>query len=181
MLDRTIFLWGGILLSFVLTACGSLPQAAQVPPTTETVSTSSPSSATAEPTATVAQLTDVETPTAAPTETFVIDLDAVPMVDINTYDVPPSEIYFDTFRRVDRTVPLSQANETLIEDLRDAIPPIYEPNFVDSSEGEIWMSATDIVVGYADGGEAYAYPVKILNWHEMVSHEVNGRPILATY
>ena len=38
-----------------------------------------------------------------------------------------------------------------------------------------------MVLGYTAGEEAYAYPVKILNFHEIVSHTVNGRPIMATY
>ncbi|MEM7344363.1 MAG: DUF3179 domain-containing (seleno)protein [Chloroflexota bacterium] len=117
----------------------------------------------------------------AVTEPFVVDLDAIPPVDITKHNVPLGEIYFDTFRRVNRVIPLSDISLDMIRDLRDAIPPIYNPKFETADQGEKWLSQTDIVVGYTAGEEAYAYPVRILNWHEIVAHDVNGEPILATY
>lgn len=109
------------------------------------------------------------------------NVDNIPPVDTSKHNVPLDEVYFDTFRPVDRVVPLSEADETLIVSLRDAIPPIYEPRFEEADKADSWMSNTDIVLGYADGESAYAYPIKILNWHEMVSHEVEGIPVLASY
>ena len=85
------------------------------------------------------------------------------------------------FRPVNRVVRLSEASTELILSLRDAIPPIYGPTFESARVADNWLANDDIVVGYADRGEAYAYPVRILNWHEMVSHEVSSRPVLATY
>jgi len=105
----------------------------------------------------------------------------VPQVDRSNHTVPLEEIYFDTFQRVNRVVPLSQADDALIVKLRDAIPPIYNPKFETAAEAGIWLEDSDLVLGYADGDTAYAYPIKIMNWHEMVSHQINGRPILATY
>jgi hypothetical protein len=110
-----------------------------------------------------------------------IDLGAVPDVDTIEHSVPLEQIIFDTFRRADRSVPLTDAQPALIRSLRDAIPPIYEPRFTSAADTDIWLSDSDIVLGYADGDESYAYPVKILNFHEMVSHQVNGREILASY
>ncbi|UCG23026.1 MAG: DUF3179 domain-containing protein [Chloroflexota bacterium] len=110
-----------------------------------------------------------------------LDLDRVPEVDTGQHSVPLDEIIFDTFRSTNRAVPLTSAQPTLIRSLRDAIPPIYVPSFDSAAETDKWLGGSDIVLGYADGGEAFAYPVKILNFHEMVSHEVNGRDILASY
>ena len=110
-----------------------------------------------------------------------IDLDAIPPVDTSQHSVPLEEIYFDTFRPTNRAVPLNKADPDLIRSLRDAIPPLYAPVFESAAEADGWLRADDIVLGYADGEEAYAYPVRILNFHEIVSHEVNGRPIIATY
>jgi hypothetical protein len=110
-----------------------------------------------------------------------IDLDAVPDIDTNVHNVPLDEIIFDTFQPANRAVPLTDAQPALIRSLRDAIPPIYEPRFTSAADTDEWLSDSDIVLGYADGDEAYAYPVKILNFHEMVSHQVNGRDILASY
>jgi hypothetical protein len=111
----------------------------------------------------------------------MIDLAAVPQPDISHHTVPLEEIIFDTFRRTNRAVPLPDADPDLIVSLRDAIPPIYNPIFEPTDEASQWLRESDIILGYADGDEAFAYPVKILNFHEMVSHTVNGRPILASY
>jgi len=110
-----------------------------------------------------------------------IDLNLVPEVDVDQHTVPLDEIIFDTFRSTNRAVPLTEAQPALIRSLRDAIPPIYEPRFTTTAETDKWLGGSDIVLGYSDGDEAFAYPVKILNFHEMVSHEVNGRDILASY
>ncbi|MFQ5399031.1 MAG: DUF3179 domain-containing protein [Anaerolineae bacterium] len=112
---------------------------------------------------------------------MTIDLDAIPLVDTSQHSVPLDEVVFDTFRPVKRAVPLDSADSQLIRSLLDAIPPIYEPVFESAAAAAEWLKADDIVLGYVDGDEAYAYPIKILNFHEMVSHEVNGRPILASY
>ncbi len=110
-----------------------------------------------------------------------IDLSSVPAVDSSQHSVPLEEIIFDTFRSVNRAVPLPDAQPALIRSLQDAIPPLYEPRFASIADTDDWLSESDIVLGYAAGSEAYAYPVKILNFHEMVSHQVNGRDILASY
>ncbi len=107
------------------------------------------------------------------------DLDAVPAIDRTLHSVPLAEIRFDTFRGT--FIPLSEADERLIRELRDVIPPLYAPTFETASQAEVWMSDSDFVVGYAAGDEAYAYPFKIMNFHEMAAHTVDGRPILATY
>ena len=121
-------------------------------------------------------VTDTAVPTASP-----LNLDAIPEVDLSKHSVPLEEIYFDTFRSVNRAVPLTEADKALIRSLRDAIPPIYEPVFETAAIADSWLDNNDVVLGYTSGEEAYAYPVKILNFHEIVSHTVNGRPIMATY
>ncbi len=110
-----------------------------------------------------------------------VDLGAVPDVDTSVHTVPLDEIIFDTFRSVNRAVPLPRAQPALIRSLMDAIPPLYEPRFSTAAETDAWLDGEDLVLGYADGEQAFAYPIKILNFHEMASHEVNGRHILASY
>lgn len=109
-----------------------------------------------------------------------IDKNDIPQVDRTKAVVPAEEIFFDTFRSYDRIVPLNKADEALILRLRDAIPPIYNPDFV-THDNAGFLSGQDLVLGYAQDDIAVAYPIKILNWHEIVSHEVDGIPILATY
>ena len=38
-----------------------------------------------------------------------------------------------------------------------------------------------LVVACSAGGEAFAYPINILNFHEMVNDTIGGIPLLATY
>ena len=109
-----------------------------------------------------------------------VNVKNIPTVDRTKAVVPAEEIFFDTFRSYDRVVPLSKADEGLILRLRDAIPPIYNPQF-ELGENAKWLSEKDLVLGYSQGDIAVAYPIKILNWHEIVSHEIDGVPILATY
>ncbi len=110
-----------------------------------------------------------------------INLDAVPPVDRSRHIVPLEMIIFDTFRPVDRAVPLTEIDPGLLRRLRDAIPPIYAPRFERAAAGDAWLKPHDLVLGYAGEEAAYAYPVRILNYHEMVLHDDGGRPLLATY
>ncbi len=168
--------WSNLLvifaLSSLLAACGTL---------NEQESTASTSSST-EQTETAVSTSSVQNTPIVPTAQLpIIDLEAIPDVDKSLHSVPLENVYFDTFQPVNRAVPLSDADNELILRLRDAIPPIYAPKFETAVSADGWLTDDDLVLGYADGDEAYAYPVNILNFHEIVSHDVNGRSIAATY
>ncbi len=77
---------------------------------------------------------------------------------------------------VKHTVPL---NEILTVLPQDAIPAIDDPNFVSAQSADV--TEEDIVLGLFFEGEAYAYPIKIMNWHEVVNQRINGDPISVTY
>jgi hypothetical protein len=62
---------------------------------------------------------------------------------------------------------------------RDGIPAIDRPRFVDAARSG--LQANDRVLGLRLGGEARAYPVRILNWHEIVNDRVAGRAVAVTY
>ncbi len=64
---------------------------------------------------------------------------------------------------------------------RDGIPAINKPRFVSTSEAVDFMQAQDRVVGLEVGGEARAYPIKILNYHEIVNDNIDGRGVLISY
>ncbi len=64
---------------------------------------------------------------------------------------------------------------------KDAIPAITEPAFAsDWSDVDATLSADSRVIGVAVDGEARAYPLAILNWHEVVNDTFGG-PLLVTY
>jgi hypothetical protein len=104
----------------------------------------------------------------------------VPDVDVTTHSVPLDQIYFDTFQPVNRAVPLSQAPPELIEQLLDAISPIHEPKYEPAAEAT-WLDDGDVVIGYVAGDQAWAYPLRILNFHEIVNDTLNGEPVLISY
>jgi hypothetical protein len=64
---------------------------------------------------------------------------------------------------------------------RDGIPPIYQPKFEDVQQADAWLVASDPVVAFVWEGEARAYPLRILIWHEIVNDLVGGVPVAVTY
>jgi hypothetical protein len=68
---------------------------------------------------------------------------------------------------------------------KDAIPAITAPVFSDDWSGfdEVDVDLEDSfeVVGVELDGIARAYPLAILNWHEIVNDTFDGRPVVVTY
>jgi hypothetical protein len=63
---------------------------------------------------------------------------------------------------------------------KDGIPAILNPAFFRPDEAH-FLNPDDQVIGVALGGEAKAYPIKILNWHEVVNDTISGEPIVVTF
>ncbi|MEE9587895.1 MAG: DUF3179 domain-containing protein [Hyphomicrobiaceae bacterium] len=63
---------------------------------------------------------------------------------------------------------------------RDGIPSIDNPKFV-SIKGHKDLTATEPVIGLEINGEARAYPLRILTWHEIVNDVIGGTPVAVTY
>ena len=61
---------------------------------------------------------------------------------------------------------------------RDAIRPIYEPEFVEAIDSP--LHADELVMGVAINGEAKAYPVTVLRFREMVNEHLNTFSVLWT-
>jgi len=64
---------------------------------------------------------------------------------------------------------------------RDCIPSIDQPEFETPTEAQGWLKPTDLVVSVTYNGATKAYPVKILNWHEIVNDDFNGEPLAITF
>lgn len=62
---------------------------------------------------------------------------------------------------------------------RDGIPSIDFPNFVNSEA--VTLSDTDRVLGVTLNGVSKAYPIKILNFHEIVNDFFDREPVVITY
>ena len=63
---------------------------------------------------------------------------------------------------------------------KDGIPSIDNPVFAEIQDSQ-FMSDSDTVIGLYINGEARAYPLFILVWHEIVNDTVGGVPVAVTY
>ena len=63
---------------------------------------------------------------------------------------------------------------------KDGIPSIDEPTFVAVSE-MAELAARAPVIGLVVNGEARAYPLQVLTWHEIVNDQIGGVPVAVTY
>jgi hypothetical protein len=63
---------------------------------------------------------------------------------------------------------------------RDGIPALTNPRYVSSSEADFMRDDED-VLGLVVGGEARAYPIRVLSWHELVNDTIVGEPVLVSW
>lgn len=63
---------------------------------------------------------------------------------------------------------------------RDGIQSVDAPKFVAPQEAT-WVAANTPVLGVAVGGEARAYPVHLIERHQIVNDMIGGEPIAVTY
>ena len=63
---------------------------------------------------------------------------------------------------------------------RDGIPAIDNPHFVVASKVS-FLNHNDRILGLKHKGVIRAYPVKILNYHEIVNDEIHGQSIVISY
>ena len=62
----------------------------------------------------------------------------------------------------------------------DGIPPLDHPRF--QPAGSVaWLAPAEPVAAVQVGGQAKAYPLQILAWHEIVNDTVGGVPVSVTY
>ena len=63
---------------------------------------------------------------------------------------------------------------------KDGIPSIDNPRFVALADLKD-VAGTEPVIGFSYKGDARAYPLRVLIWHEIVNDMVGGLPITVTY
>lgn len=63
---------------------------------------------------------------------------------------------------------------------KDGIPAIDDPKFIDVNRNTT-VKKTEPVIGLEINGDARAYPLRILMWHEIVNDTVGGVPVAVTY
>jgi hypothetical protein len=63
---------------------------------------------------------------------------------------------------------------------RDGIPALSEPELISAAQAG-YLRPADRIVGVVLHGKARAYPIAILNWHEIVNDEIDGQRFAVTY
>ena len=65
---------------------------------------------------------------------------------------------------------------------KDGIPAILQPKFLSAKEADqTLLTKKDRILGVVHRGQAKAYPIKILNWHEIVNDRIGGASRVVTY
>ncbi len=64
---------------------------------------------------------------------------------------------------------------------KNGIPALDHPAFLSASEADQSLKAQDMVLGVEFSGVAKAYPVRILNWHEVVNDNAGEQPVLVSW
>ena len=118
-------------------------------------------------------------------------------LDTSLRSVELVDIVFDLFDLT--AVTLAEADEATVLSIVDAVPPLdanrallspaeqdrvgtvrYRTAAQAAAADYLWD--TQLIIGYvADDGQAYAYPISILNFHGIVNETLAGRPVLITY
>ena len=128
-------------------------------------------------------------PTVAPTvaDGEVVEPAATPTVPDDRAGIPDrsvasvdlGDVHFDTFDG--GSIPLSEADDATIRRLVDAIIPLTDPPTERAADVD-WLRDDELVLAYVgDDGSPSAWPHRILNSHEIVNVEIDGRPVLVSY
>jgi hypothetical protein len=64
---------------------------------------------------------------------------------------------------------------------KDGIPAINDPRFESIDEARSWVSDQGPVIALEIEGDARAYPLAVLTWHEIVNDTVGGEPVIVTF
>lgn len=64
---------------------------------------------------------------------------------------------------------------------KDGIPALTNPKLETTKGANRWLKEHDQVLGIVINGKARAYPVRILNWHEIVNDRIDNIPVVITY
>ncbi|MFQ5400427.1 MAG: DUF3179 domain-containing (seleno)protein [Anaerolineae bacterium] len=64
---------------------------------------------------------------------------------------------------------------------RDGIPSIDNPQFITPDEAAEWLVDNEPVIVVDLNGDARAYPLQILIWHEIVNDTVGDQPVVVTF
>ena len=165
---------------------GLIPSASPTP--TAAVSGLVPS-ASPTPTAAVSTLVPLASPTPTAAVSGLVLTPTIEAGAVNAYDVVADPGYADSLTGIStriwetdfrfHTVPYHEIISGGVG--RDGIPPIDQPRFVSAADADAWLADAEPVIALEMNGEAKAYPLQVLIWHEIANDEIGGVPVAVTY
>lgn len=63
---------------------------------------------------------------------------------------------------------------------KDGIPSLTDPHFT-SARSDKWLTEEDLVIGVTRNGVTKAYPIRVLNYHEIINDDFKGERVAITY
>ncbi len=96
--------------------------------------------------------------------------------DKNIQDAPPSILGFEM---TNLQIPYEEIKKGGPK--KDGIPSINQPKFVSLDKANDFLSKDDVVIGLEINGLAKAYPIRILNFHEIVNDTFEKEAVVITY
>ena len=82
------------------------------------------------------------------------------------------------FRLTNATIPVEEIKHG--GPPRDGIPSLDHPQFISPVEAD-FLDDNDLIIGLNINEQQQAYPIKILNWHEVVNDIIGGQEVVVTY
>ncbi len=133
----------------------------------------------ATPTVTLAPLTETTAPTQTNEPTRAASNDAINPIKLLPPENPPpgaAEFKTDFTKHIVPYAEIFSGGPP-----KDGIPAIDAPKFISVSEADAWLKPNEPVILLEQNGDARAYPLQILTWHEIVNDTVGGVPVIVTF
>ncbi|MDX8403522.1 MAG: DUF3179 domain-containing protein [Mariprofundaceae bacterium] len=64
---------------------------------------------------------------------------------------------------------------------KDGIPALTYPKHETANAASVWLKDDDLILGITVNKEARAYPIRIMNWHEIVNDRIGSTAVVITY
>ncbi|MDQ6986362.1 MAG: DUF3179 domain-containing protein [Mariprofundaceae bacterium] len=64
---------------------------------------------------------------------------------------------------------------------KDGIPALTRPAIESAAQANRWLDDSDMILGIEMNKQSRAYPLRILNWHEIANDRIAGKKIVITY
>lgn len=58
------------------------------------------------------------------------------------------------------------------------MPALTDPDFISADKADTWLLPMDRILGVIYQGQVKAYPLAIMNWHEIVNDKIGSRVIV---